>query len=314
MIQNQLLGLLKRPILKNLAISGSGSGIAQACMLVNALLLARVLSPEGFGIYTASYAISSLTAFFFTWGLDTWLLREASTSDDSGDLLGKVLIIKGMFGVVWSGVLLTVMPSVQPETYLRPVLAVSVLDTLCDSFFISQVFLLNAQRRFTISSSFLILSRGGRLVLTIVFVLFGLRNPLDFALSRWIATLISLIAISFMLKPRLPRKINRDIFKIYRSSIPYGISEFLSVIYLQVDVTLLALISGDRKAVGTYSPASSMINALFILPNAAFNVFLPTIIHLNRTTISPCSFLSSENVFKLCRARTSPLVFGWNSR
>ena len=96
-MKNRFLRFIKRPILKNLAISSVGAGIAQLFMLINAVFIARFLSPEGFGLYTASYAICSVTAFFFNLGLDTWLLREASISNQPINLVGTALKIKAGF-------------------------------------------------------------------------------------------------------------------------------------------------------------------------------------------------------------------------
>ncbi len=277
---NRFWGFFNKPILKNLAISGLGSGFAQFCMLVNALLLARILSPEGFGLYTASYAICSVTAFIFNLGLDTWLLRQSSASGRSNSIVGTVLSIKAGFGIVWGILLFTLLPLIQSQTYIRYILAISIADTLSDGFFTSQISFLNSQHRFQASSFFLSFSRGGRLLLAIILVVMGFSNPQEYMLARWAATLISLIGITIYSKPKFIWNVFQSIIPVFKESIPYWFSDFLSAVYLSADVSLLAIISGDRKAVGTYSPASGIINALFILPSAAYFVFLPNYVRL----------------------------------
>jgi O-antigen/teichoic acid export membrane protein len=271
---------VKKPILKSLAISGTGSGTAQLFMLISAFLLARFMSPDNFGLYTASYAICTLTAFFFNWGLDTWLLRQASIDSHPYDLIGTVMVIKGVFGICWAGLIIAFLPMIQPSTYIRPVLLLCSTDVLCDGLFTAQISFLNSQKRFPSASYFMNFSRGGRLLFAIIFILLGFRNPVYFVIARFSATLIGLVSLSINIKPRINLKIDANTIQIFRDSIPFGLSDLLSAIYLQADVSILALISGDRKAVGTYSPASGLINALFILPNAAYYVFLPNIAQL----------------------------------
>ncbi len=48
---------------------------------------------------------------------------------------------------------------------------------------------------------------------------------------------------------------------------------------MQVDVNILYFFRG-AFAVGTYSPALSMTNALFVIPNAVFNFVVPSLTRL----------------------------------
>jgi len=49
-----------------------------------------------------------------------------------------------------------------------------------------------------------------------------------------------------------------------------------SVIYMQADINLLTLIQGKVMA-GVYSPALSVINALFIIPSSVYTFSIPTL-------------------------------------
>jgi O-antigen/teichoic acid export membrane protein len=282
----------KKPILRSLAVAGSGIGTAQLFMLISAFLLARFLSPAGFGLYTASYAICTLTAFLFNWGLDTWLLRQASIDNKPKFLVGTVISIKFSCGIIWAALIVIFLPMVQPATYLRPILFLCCIDVLCDGLFTVQIALLNAQKLFSPASIFMNLSRGGRLLFAIILILLGARDPDLFIIARLIATGIGLICLTIYTKPVIHPRLDRYTLQVFQDSIPFGFSDLLSAIYLQADVSILAIISGNRMAVGTYSPASGLINALFILPNAAFYVFLPTITQLiNQGSLRFTSFI-----------------------
>jgi O-antigen/teichoic acid export membrane protein len=97
-----------------------------------------------------------------------------------------------------------------------------------------------------------------------------------------IMTLITLLII----KPTFSRSYEeRSILKDAR---PYALSELLAIIYMQVDVNILYFFRG-AFAVGTYSPALNMTNALFVIPNAVFNFVVPSLTRLY--TYSRMAFL-----------------------
>jgi O-antigen/teichoic acid export membrane protein len=270
----------RKPIIKNLMIAGSGTGLAQLCMLFLAFILARFLSPNGYGLYAASYAICTLTSFLFNWGLDTWLLRQASIVSKAKDIVGIVITIKILFGVIWALLIVLFIPFFQPSTYFRSILFVCVIDVLCDGLFTAQISYLNSQKCYSSASICMNISRGGRLIFAIILIIIGVRNPIAFVISRAIATIVGLIVITIYAKPHGRFHVDQAIVNVFKDSIPYGFSDLLSAIYLQADVSILALVSGSSKAVGIYSPASGLINALFIIPNAGFYVFLPTVSQL----------------------------------
>jgi len=61
-----------------------------------------------------------------------------------------------------------------------------------------------------------------------------------------------------------------------RDSRAYTYSEFFSVIYMQADINLLTLLQGKVMA-GVYSPALSVINAMFIIPSSVYTFSIPTL-------------------------------------
>lgn len=247
-------------------------------MVVYALLLARFLSPAGYGLFIGSYAIANVTAFLFNWGLDTWLLRETVTKGSGNQITGSVIFIKVCFGIVWAGLLVFLLPIVQPQVYVRSFLSICVLDVLGEGLFSAQISLLNAKKTFHRASSLLLISRGGRLAGAIGLILFGLRDPLVFTLARWIATLIALTSALYITRPVF--KFNKLVYyyRTIQSSLAFGLSDLLSTIYIQADISILALIKGNRDLIGAYSPATGLISALFIIPNAVYLVILPYII------------------------------------
>jgi len=69
---------------------------------------------------------------------------------------------------------------------------------------------------------------------------------------------------------------------ILTKSALFGFSEFLAMIYLQADLTLLSILAGKHDT-GLYSPASSLVNALFIIPATVFNMVVPILVRQSTT-------------------------------
>ncbi len=272
-------------ILKNVAILGSGSLIAQVLMAIYAIFLARYLKPESYGVFTGTYTTVALSSVMFNWGLDTWLLRHATISERPHGLLGNVYILKGIFGVIWGIFLNLCLPLLGKEIFITPLITVSTIDIWFDGLFNANIATLNALKRNQWASSLLLISRSARLIFAIGLVIGGIRSPVIFALGRMLGTLLALVLSWTKAPPIFELKSLNETKKLWFASIPYGVSDILATIYLQADVTLLTIISGNKEAVGVYSPASSLINALFIIPAAGYSVIVPYLTVLNQDRI-----------------------------
>lgn len=273
-------------ILQKVAILGSGSTLAQVLMIIYAILVARHLKPDGYGLFTATYTTLALASVLYNWGLDTWLLRQASISNQPHKLLGDVYAIKSFFGLLWGVTLHLVLPFLGKNIFIIPLITIGILDVWFDSLFNSEIAMLNALRRNRLASSLLVVSRCARLIIALSIILIGIKSPIIFALGRFSGTFIALIISWFIAPPKIKLNSLKSTVGAFTSSIPYGVSDMLATIYLQADVTLLAILSGERRNVGVYAPASSLINALFIIPAAGFSVMVPYLTSLYQNKMS----------------------------
>jgi O-antigen/teichoic acid export membrane protein len=84
----------------------------------------------------------------------------------------------------------------------------------------------------------------------------------------------------------LPLKSNiitiKELISTVKESLPFALSDLFASIYVQADTTIIALTLG-KEAVGLYAPASSLINALFVIPNAGFLVAVPILTRTIKT-------------------------------
>lgn len=240
------------------------------------LLLARYFGPEISGSYTSAFAIASLTAIAFNLGLDTWLLRAGALSQDLRKTFGDVLKTKAMAGVVWAFILFGIATTLRPDLYPAGLLAVCILDVWFDSIFITSLAVMNTQRKIKQYSLLVLLSRGLKLLGLIILMAIANQNILVFAGWRASCSLVfALIAVTF-LQPNLGEFSFSNVSEVFRKSRSYALSDLLATVYMQADVVILSNFRGNIAA-GIYSPALSLINALFVFPNAVYTYVIPSL-------------------------------------
>lgn len=267
-------------LLKKLSFLGSSNSLAQLMMAIYTLLLARVMGVDNYGFFAGSYSLAVLSSFVVNWGMDICLMRETSQPDAQRDLLPVVLRIKILFGLVWGAALVWLPPLLYPQLYTPGMMLVCVVDIFSESITNSFLVTLTAQKRVRLYARTILISRGLKLLGAVILVALGLKAPLAYALLRMAATLAALTAVTLM--SRLPLRTTEKTLpplQFWRSSIPYGLSELLALVYGQADITLLSVLAG-KAAAGIYAPASSLVNALFVIPNAVYLVFLPYLVEL----------------------------------
>lgn len=273
-LKNLLNQIRRSELAHSLTLYGSSATLAQGMMMLYALLLARFLGPSDYGVFAGSYALAGITSFFFSWGMDTWLLREARGNANAERLSGTVLRIKFGLGLLWGAALVGIAPLVRPDIFSPLMVLVCAVDIWSDNCFNTLISALNVQRRLKPVSRLIIISRGGRLLGALALVGLHLVSPLVFAAGRTVFTLIGLVAASIILRPKIFSRTGMAEGGVLRHSLHFGLSEFLALIYAQADVTMLTLL-GNKAQIGLYSAANGLINALFVIPNAGYVVFIP---------------------------------------
>lgn len=239
--------------------------------MLYAIVLARHLGPEGYGYYATGYSLVGISSFFIGIGMDTWYLQQAGIAEDQVRLLaGKILRFKFFLLLLWAPILLVGISFIKPVSI--DFLLICILDVWGDNALITLTHGLNVQQRYHEMGRILVLSRFGRLISAIALIGLGFRSPLLFALFRFSFTLLGLFWAAISLKPSFYGL--DSILLPIRELIPFGLSDMLAQIYIMIDVSLLALLSGKIE-VGLYSPATNLISALFIVPNSLYLYSLP---------------------------------------
>lgn len=254
----------------------ASTALAQLMVMLFSLLLARYFGPEISGGYTSAFAIASLTSIAFNLGLDTWLLRAGALTQDLRITFGNVLLTKSLAGAIWAVLLFYIATNFRPDLYPTGLLAVCILDVWFDSVFVSSLAVFNIERKIKHYSLLILLSRGLKLIGLIGLILAGNRNISMFAGWRAFCSLLFASIAVVILRPGMSVRSLSNLPDLLNQTRSFAISDLLATVYMQADVVILSNIKG-KVATGIYSPALSLINALFVIPNAVYTFFIPSL-------------------------------------
>ncbi len=252
------------------------TAVAQLMVMLFSLLLARYFGPEISGGYTSAFAVASLTAIAFNLGLDTWLLRAGALTQDLQKTFGDVLKTKAVAGTVWALLLFGIATKLRPDLYPASLLAVCILDVWFDSIFITSLAVMNTQRKIKQYSLLVLLSRGSKLLGLIILIIAKNQTILLFAGWRAFCSLAFAVIAVIFLQPNLGNLSFSNLSEVFRKSRSFALSDLLATVYMQADVVILSNVRG-KTAAGIYSPALSLINALFVFPNAIYTYVIPSL-------------------------------------
>jgi O-antigen/teichoic acid export membrane protein len=272
---SQLTGI--RYIAGNVLTLLIGTLATQALTTVALLITARYLGVTGYGQYAATYALLAQTGVLLNFGLDTWLLRQGATSEMAIPKgLGNAAAIKLLLSLLWYPLVVMFAPLINPHVYPSTLVRAAALGVVCQAAGLSAQSAFKAGLRNEITA---LLQVVGATFFCVASLLLASQDAtvVQFAWGRTVAfALVGLFGLylaaqSFGLSPRFA-----DLRGVGRKSFPFLLSEALAVVYASIDLTIVAIMLGE-SASGFYAPAITVVNALFIMPNAVYTVMVPVI-------------------------------------
>ncbi|HEX8680830.1 MAG TPA: oligosaccharide flippase family protein [Ardenticatenaceae bacterium] len=277
-----LLSLVRsRPILWNMAALLGGSAGAQLFLAAATLLTARILGRDAYGQYAACFALAALTSTVFTFGMDQWLLQRARDSRTELDgHMTNSLLVRLLVGLPWFIGLGLLAPRLNPSAYPRDLMWVMAGTVWADGLLAACLSAFKATLRNHVTSFLMAGQAGALLLATLALMRYGDRLVLHFAGAR---LLISLVAVAgtliWLFGQHTLRTRLEGIAPMLRASVPFAISDALTLVYLKIDVTIVASQLNERAA-GLYAPAGSLISSVLFIPNAIFVVMVPVLSRL----------------------------------
>lgn len=249
--------------------------IAQALIALYTVILILWLDTEHYGNISANYAAVLLTSFVINLGLHEWLLRSIPLAENPKTLTGNIFIYKLITGVIWALGLLLILPRIQPEIYIQSLLLIIILDVWFESCFNLFLVDLVAHQRIIPASILLIVSKLLRLLSIGAIVLIESKSIYEIALFRMVSTFFIFLSALIVVKPVLSQ-IKRFNFKqILRASFIFNAVETQNLIFLQLDLNLLTIISGNTTLIGNFAIVISIINMIMTIPLGIASLILP---------------------------------------
>jgi O-antigen/teichoic acid export membrane protein len=281
------LYLTRRDILRHITMVFSGTAVAQGVTALALLFIARRLGAVHFGQYAACYTLASFASIVFHLGLDTWLLREGGrTPERLGKLAGSMIAIRGFGGALWLvgmavfALLLNSYSEIFRQRLPAGVLILSALVVWFDYMLAGTLVTYRAALRNQIGSPI----EAGVDTLWLAITIFQYATGEDsigaYLISRAVVLLLGLVISTRFLRGFLILQPDwATAWHIVRESPPYASADFLGWSLARLDVLLVTFTLGER-AVGVYSPAVSLLSALFLIPYAVYGVMIPVLSRL----------------------------------
>lgn len=280
--KNKLQGVFIKSLHGNISKKISGLSLftismflSQAVMMLYALILARYLGPEKYGYYASGYSLIGLWSFFINFGMDTWMLQKERKRERYRDWYEEILKTKFRVFIFWAPIILLLITFLKKGAISPLFLLVCALDIFLDCNLTTYIYALNIKQRYDKITQVLLVSRLGRLVGLILFIALQTRDPLFFALSRLFFTGLGVLFASQHLPVEFHSEFNKSAIP-FKEVLPFGLSEIFAQVYVVADVSLLAILAGDRQ-VGLYNPASQIISGLLIIPSTVHISLIPIV-------------------------------------
>jgi len=250
-----------------------------------AVLLARYLGPENFGVYTYALSLTSLFAAAGHMGLSGLVVREIVKKPNERALtLGTTFALK-FIGMVLGYVLLLVYALVfeGAGSVEFVVLAIAGAALLFKPFdvidFWFQAFV---QARYIAMASFsaLLISSAAK----VIFVFFGFGVAYLVA-ANLLQALFAAVALVLLYKLKTSLKLSHWSMSWRKAKELFGqgwviyLGSIFAVIYLKVDQVMLRWLLGP-ESVGVYAVAAQLSEAWYFVPTAIVASFFPKLIKL----------------------------------
>ncbi|NJK39758.1 MAG: flippase [Oscillatoriales cyanobacterium RM1_1_9] len=238
------------------------------------IILARELGPEDYGVFAAAVALAAILSLVIQFGLPPFINREVAAHPEEGQrLTARVLLIE----LLSSGGVLLILPLIisllgyQNQGALVYYLA--VLSEIGRVLIMTMRSVMKGMGWFRTETVAVTLERA-----TTVFIAYGilLQTKNLILVMATVAIVRGMVALGLFLY--LSQKLNiwskvswRSLINITRKSYPFALSGVLWIIYYQVDVVMLNVLSSEAET-GFYSASYRILEIFSALPRVIFYV------------------------------------------
>lgn len=264
-------------IFKNTIWLGIGEIISRLFLLFLFIYAARILGPQGFGIFNFALAVASVFVIFSNLGISDITTRELAKDEEKvkhypGILLLRILLSIGAFIIIFiASFFLT------QDEYVRKIIWILGIYVLTHNFLIVVYSFFRARRKMKYEALIRILEAFLTAAIGFLVLIQGpsaINLSYAFLAATLIIAIFFIIFFSIIIKPVW----NSWDFNLWKNflkiSWPIGIAYAFGMIYIRIDSVMMGFL-GQIAEVGWYSAAYKVAGAL-IIPSSLIGIaFFP---------------------------------------
>ena len=244
-------------------------------MFVLYVIIARVVGPERYGVFSAAVALGGILGVFIQFGLPVLLTRSVAADPEQGSRNTlRFLCIQTLHTVPILAILpvLTHLLGFSREGII--LCYIMIAAELCRSIKMSWRGIMKGCAWFKIESVSVFLER----FVTVIFagvILYTTQNLILTAAAIVLARLMDNAGTALYIGKRFPLAHSRQIetwSQTYRRALPFALHGLLWVVYYQVDMIMLKTLAPEAAEVGFYGAAYRVMEIFGSLPRVVFYV------------------------------------------
>ena len=294
--------ILGRSFEKGVVLLFIASNLVNFLNYIYNLIVARMLGPAEFSLFTSLFAIFMITSSLIS-TIQTVTAKYTSTffaendyksvSNFFLDSFKKISLICLFFVIIF------ILASKQIALFLNtistiPIIALGSIVIISIFVSISRGTLQGLQNFFHLSLN-LIIDAILRLVIGILLVYLGFKTSGAIgssSISGFIAILISFIPLSFIFKNRSETK-DINFFEVYKYSVPVLIASVCFFMLISFDIVLVKHFFNEMNA-GQYSAAATMGKIVIFIPAAIGLVMFPKVAEYHKKNLNSIDILKKS--------------------
>jgi len=271
---------VKKSLLKNYIFLFLADFLSKIFEFIFLIIIVRILSKNGFGIYSYWLSLSSIIVFIIDFGAGNLIIKEiAIDPEKSNTYFINVLLIKILLSLAFiliSFILIFIIFDDQTFLYVGYIVIISLIIRV----FIFQLFfsIFRAHERMVYQALGIIINSFSKLGLIFLLLYNNNFNVIHVSIFDLISNLITLFFCIFMLYQYffIPKfEINKSFWiNLFKRSIYFGLIPIIIHGINWFDTTILLLYKGE-EAVAIYNAALKLIQPLLIISVVASSAIFP---------------------------------------
>ena len=239
------------------------------------ILLARVLGPEQYGIFTSASALGAILALLIQFGLPVLLNREVSANPEVGSKLTIQFLVLELLTSIPTFILLypiSILMGYNNENTLL-ICYIVVFSEICRAMKMTLRGTLKGMGWFRTETVSVVLERAATVLISLG-VLYATKSLILVVITIVVVRLLDILFLLYYLSRKLPvwsPFTISDCWNSLRMAYPFALSGVLWILYYQVDLVMLQAI-GTTVEAGYYSAAYNVMEMFFALPRVIFQV------------------------------------------